>query len=145
MRCCALDPTRREGIYYSGLITSHPTGTEDYSIRGKFRVPINLHIGNIGLAPKYDRTVDSVPPMMSGGNMDDRRIGKGASLFLPVQVKGALLSAGDAHASQGDSGTYARTMRSVNRNYSTQCKRYCARCHKVVQPMVFHVPTHEPP
>lgn len=36
------------GIYYTGLITQHPTGTEDYSIRGKFRVPINLHIGEYG-------------------------------------------------------------------------------------------------
>lgn len=91
------------GIYYPGIITEHPTGTEDYSIQGKFRVPVNLHIGNMGLAPKYEGTVDSVPPMMSGGNLDDKRVGVGATMYYPVQVDGALLSMGDAHTAQGDS------------------------------------------
>jgi acetamidase/formamidase len=38
-----------------------------------------------------------------GGNIDNRRIGKGATMYYPVQVSGALLSMGDAHAAQGDS------------------------------------------
>lgn len=38
-----------------------------------------------------------------GGNIDNRRIGKGATMYYPVQVAGALLSLGDAHAAQGDS------------------------------------------
>lgn len=88
---------------YPGLITTHPTGTEDESIKGKFKVPANFHIGNIGLAPKYNSTVDSVPPLVTGGNMDNRRIGIGSTLFLPVEVAGAFLSAGDAHTAQGDS------------------------------------------
>lgn len=88
---------------YPGVITTHPTGTEDYSIKGKFKVPANFHIGNIGLAPKWNTTVDSVPPMVTGGNMDNRRIGIGSTLFLPVEVAGAFLSAGDAHTAQGDS------------------------------------------
>lgn len=92
-----------ERYYYPGLITSHPTGTEDTSIKGLFKVPANFHIGNIGLAPKYNTTVDSVPPMVTGGNMDNRRIGIGSTLFLPVEVAGAFLSAGDAHTAQGDS------------------------------------------
>jgi len=91
------------GYYYPGIITSHPTGTEDYSIRGKFKVPANLHIGNIGLAPMWNSTVTSIPPLVTGGNMDNRRVGAGSTLFLPVQVAGALLSAGDAHTAQGDS------------------------------------------
>lgn len=41
---------------YPGVITTHPTGTEDYSIKGKFKVPANFHIGNIGLAPKWNTT-----------------------------------------------------------------------------------------
>lgn len=36
-----------------------------------------------------------------GGNIDNRRIGKGATMYYPVQVEGALLSMGDAHAAQG--------------------------------------------
>uniref|UniRef100_A0A383V546 Acetamidase n=1 Tax=Tetradesmus obliquus TaxID=3088 RepID=A0A383V546_TETOB len=93
------------GYAYPGVLTQHPTGTEDYSIRGKFVVPANLHIGNIGLAPKFKpaEAVNSIPPLPTGGNMDNRRIGKGATLYLPVQVAGGLLSMGDAHIAQGDS------------------------------------------
>jgi len=47
--------------------------------------------------------VDSVVPMMGGGNVDDRRIGIGASMYYPVAVEGALVSMGDAHSAQGDS------------------------------------------
>eukprot|EP01023_Acetabularia_acetabulum_P044945 TRINITY_DN4541_c0_g1_i1.p1 TRINITY_DN4541_c0_g1~~TRINITY_DN4541_c0_g1_i1.p1 ORF type:complete len:404 (-),score=72.83 TRINITY_DN4541_c0_g1_i1:450-1661(-) len=91
------------GIYYTGLITQHPTGTEDYSIRGKFKVPVNMHIGNMGLAPAWPVPVNSIPPLVVGGNIDNKRIGIGASMYYPVQVEGALLSMGDAHAAQGDS------------------------------------------
>ena len=49
-------------------------------------VPLNFHIGNIGVASAYAETVDSVPPAMHGGNVDDRRIGKGATMYYPVQV-----------------------------------------------------------
>ena len=50
-------------------------------------VPINFHIGNMGVASNYPDTVDSVPPAMHGGNVDDRRIGKGATMYYPVQVR----------------------------------------------------------
>ncbi len=43
-----------------------------------------------------------MPPGPFGGNMDTRHITKGARLYLPVQVPGALFSCGDAHAAQGD-------------------------------------------
>ena len=49
-------------------------------------VPVNLHIGNMGLASSYAGAVDSVPPAIHGGNVDDRRIGKGATMYYPVQV-----------------------------------------------------------
>eukprot|EP00775_Hariotina_reticulata_P001824 gene1824-2158_t len=93
------------GYAYPGLLTQHPTGSENYSIRGKFVIPANLHIGNIGLAPKFkpDVAVNSIPPLPTGGNMDNRRIGKGATMYFPVEVAGALLSMGDAHIAQGDS------------------------------------------
>ena len=47
--------------------------------------------------------MDSIPPSYIGGNIDNWRIGKGATMYYPVAVKGALLSVGDPHASQGDS------------------------------------------
>jgi acetamidase/formamidase len=39
---------------------------------GKFRVPANLHIGNIGLAYAWNETVNSIPPGAVGGNMDNK-------------------------------------------------------------------------
>jgi acetamidase/formamidase len=47
--------------------------------------------------------VNSIPPGYFGGNIDNWRIGKGATMYYPVAVEGALLSVGDPHASQGDS------------------------------------------
>lgn len=35
-------------------------------------MPANLHIGNIGLAPDYNDTVNSIPPGVVGGNMDNK-------------------------------------------------------------------------
>ena len=46
-------------------------------------MPLNFHIGNMGLASYYPETVDSVPPAIHGGNVDDRRIGKGATMYYP--------------------------------------------------------------
>lgn len=90
-------------MYYPGVLTTHPTGTENTDIKGKFKLKANMHIGNIGLAPEYATPVDSVPPLMSGGNMDNKRVAAGNTIYLPVQVAGAMLSAGDAHMAQGDS------------------------------------------
>ena len=67
------------------------------------RVPIRPHFGTMGLAPKEADIVDSIPPSYTGGNIDNWRIGKGATMYYPVAVAGALLSVGDPHASQGDS------------------------------------------
>lgn len=67
------------------------------------KIPVNYHIGCMGLAPASHDTVDSIPPMPSGGNLDNKRIGVGTTMYYPVEVAGALLSMGDAHSAQGDS------------------------------------------
>ena len=54
-------------------------------------------------APKEADMVNSIPPSYTGGNIDNWRIGKGATMYYPVAVPGALFSVGDPHASQGDS------------------------------------------
>jgi acetamidase/formamidase len=46
--------------------------------------------------------VDSAPPGINGGNMDDKLLVAGTTLFLPVYVPGALFQAGDGHAAQGN-------------------------------------------
>jgi acetamidase/formamidase len=43
-----------------------------------------------------------MPPGVFGGNLDTRQLVRGTTLYLPVQVEGALFSCGDAHAAQGD-------------------------------------------
>ena len=43
-----------------------------------------------------------MPPGRFGGNMDTRQLVRGTTLYLPVEVEGALFSCGDAHAAQGD-------------------------------------------
>ena len=88
---------------YPGLVVDHQNVQENHGILKNVRVPIRPHFGVIGLAPKEADMVNSIPPSYTGGNMDDWRVGKGATLYYPVSVEGALLSAGDTHAAQGDS------------------------------------------
>ena len=67
------------------------------------KIPVNYHIGCMGLPPASHDFVDSIPPMVTGGNLDNTRVSKGTTMYYPVQVAGGLLSMGDAHAAQGDS------------------------------------------
>jgi acetamidase/formamidase len=90
-------------IDYPGVPVDHGTVKENHGILKNVRIPIRPHFGVIGLAPREADVVDSIPPGYFGGNIDNWRIGKGATMYYPVAVPGALLSAGDPHASQGDS------------------------------------------
>jgi acetamidase/formamidase len=66
------------------------------------RVPLKPFTGTIGVAPGEPGHHSIVPPRRVGGNMDVRDISAGTTLYLPVEVKGALFSVGDTHAAQGD-------------------------------------------
>ncbi len=65
------------------------------------RIPLNPFLGVIGVAPDTKEMLLTIPPRANGGNMDDPNIVKGVTVYLPVFVKGALLSVGDSHAVQG--------------------------------------------
>ncbi|MGA2103437.1 MAG: acetamidase/formamidase family protein [Candidatus Sulfotelmatobacter sp.] len=65
-------------------------------------VPLRPFCGVMGVAPGEDGEFRTRPPGMFGGNMDVRELCTGATLYLPVLNSGALFSAGDAHAAQGD-------------------------------------------
>jgi acetamidase/formamidase len=65
-------------------------------------VPLRPFCGVMGVAPAEDGEFRTRPPGIFGGNMDVRELCSGATLYLPVQNRGALFSAGDAHAAQGD-------------------------------------------
>ncbi|GAA1135743.1 acetamidase/formamidase family protein [Nesterenkonia lutea] len=58
--------------------------------------------GTIGVAVKGETRPHSVPPGPHGGNIDIKMLTEGASLYLPVQVPGALAFVGDPHFAQGD-------------------------------------------
>jgi acetamidase/formamidase/AraC-like DNA-binding protein len=90
-------------IDYPGVPVDHTTITKNFDVLKGIEIPVRPHFGVIGLAPDHSGLVDSVPPSYFGGNLDNWRVGAGASVYLPVAVAGALLSLGDPHASQGDS------------------------------------------
>ena len=68
----------------------------------KGRVPLKPFAGTIGVAPAEAGLHSIVPPRNVGGNLDIRDLSEGTTLYLPVEVKGALFSIGDTHAAQGD-------------------------------------------
>ncbi|MFZ7133102.1 MAG: acetamidase/formamidase family protein [Eubacteriales bacterium] len=67
----------------------------------KISIPLNPMVGVIGLAPKNESIKNSTPDY-HGGNMDCKRITKGATLYLKSNVEGGLLSMGDIHGVMGD-------------------------------------------
>jgi acetamidase/formamidase len=66
------------------------------------RVPLKPFAGTIGVAPAEPGLHSIVPPRQVGGNLDIRDLTEGVTLYLPVEVDGALFSIGDTHAAQGD-------------------------------------------
>ncbi|MEI3612224.1 acetamidase/formamidase family protein [Pseudogracilibacillus sp. SO30301A] len=63
---------------------------------------VNPFPGTVGVALPEKGHFNVVPPRKNGGNMDVRHLTRGAKLYLPVWVEGALFSIGDTHAAQGD-------------------------------------------
>ena len=68
----------------------------------KVRVAFEPFCGVMGVAPKEEGRIPTIPPGFNGGNVDICGLTIGATLYLPVQVEGALFSTGDCHAAQGD-------------------------------------------
>src|SRR5712675_2829584 len=66
-------------------------------------IPLHPFFGSMGVAPPegFGR-IDSAPPSLHAGNMDNKELVAGTTLFLPVHVRGALFEAGDGHAGQGN-------------------------------------------
>jgi acetamidase/formamidase len=84
-----------------GTITRCPACDRQSALPG-VRVPLRPHLGVAGVAPDQPGRISTVPPGKHGGNIDNWRIGAGATMYYPVQVEGALFSVGDPHISQGD-------------------------------------------
>jgi acetamidase/formamidase len=65
---------------------------------------LDLHpfLGVLGMPPPEPGTWPTAPPRRFGGNIDCKELVEGTRLYLPIPVDGALFSAGDCHARQGD-------------------------------------------
>jgi acetamidase/formamidase len=66
-------------------------------------IPLHPFFGSMGVAPPPAAgRVSSTPPGIHAGNLDNRELVAGTTLFIPVHVSGALFEVGDGHAAQGD-------------------------------------------
>jgi acetamidase/formamidase len=91
-----------EGKYLiPGTITHCPECDRQPALKG-VRIPARPHLGTAGVAPAVNGRVSTIPPGEHGGNIDNWRIGAGATMYYTVQVDGGLFSIGDPHVSQGD-------------------------------------------
>ena len=80
-------------------------GTAEFQARDsdfKVQIPLAPFLGCIGVAPADGEARSTITPGEWGGNMDAPPVRKGTTVYLPVNVKGALLYLGDGHAAQGE-------------------------------------------
>jgi acetamidase/formamidase len=69
-------------------------------------VPLRPFFGSMGVAPPESAgQINSTPPGIHAGNLDNRELVAGTTLYIPIHVRGALFQVGDGHARQGDGET----------------------------------------
>ena len=77
-------------------------GATEARFNDRITLPLAPFPGVLGVAPATDEMLVTIPPRENGGNMDNRHMRPGATVYIPVQVPGANFSIGDTHAVQGD-------------------------------------------
>jgi acetamidase/formamidase len=65
-------------------------------------VPLDPFPGIVGVAPSESGDHSTTPPRRVGGNLDIKHLTAGSTLYLPIEVAGAMFSIGDCHGAQGD-------------------------------------------
>jgi acetamidase/formamidase len=66
-------------------------------------IPLRPFFGSMGVAPPASAgRISSAPPWVNAGNLDNKELVAGTTLFIPIHAPGALFQAGDGHAGQGD-------------------------------------------
>jgi len=78
------------------------SGDTEADFGGGITIPFRPFPGVMGVAPDTDELLSTIPPRANGGNMDDRDLVVGTTVYFPVFVDGALFSLGDPHVLQGD-------------------------------------------
>src|SRR5262245_26967078 len=66
------------------------------------RVKLRPFMGVMGMPPAEAGQHSTIPPRITGGNLDCKELVAGSTLYLPIAVAGGLFSVGDGHAVQGD-------------------------------------------
>lgn len=98
-----IHPPLPEKIWFYPINHADQTATfkaldSDFSVK----IPLHPFFGCIGVAPANGESRSSVVPAEFGGNMDAPEASAGNTLYLPVNVAGALLYMGDGHGAMGD-------------------------------------------
>jgi acetamidase/formamidase len=78
------------------------SGRDRAVLRPGIEIPIDPFCGILGVALAEPGKHSTMPPRQTGGNMDVKQLTAGTTVYLPIEVRGALFSCGDAHAAQGD-------------------------------------------
>jgi acetamidase/formamidase len=66
-------------------------------------IPVRPFFGSMGVAPPAaSGRISSAPPGIHAGNLDNKELIAGTTLFIPIHTRGALFEVGDGHAGQGD-------------------------------------------
>ncbi len=92
----------------TGVTLTEPPHRIDWELDGDVghalgrSVRLAPFLGVLGMPPDEPGVHPTVPPRRSGGNIDCKELVAGTTLYLPIPVDGALFSAGDGHAAQGD-------------------------------------------
>ncbi|MBD2104526.1 acetamidase/formamidase family protein [Leptolyngbya sp. FACHB-261] len=85
----------------AGFVTA-PDAASRQPFKTKVAIPMRPHFGVMGVAPGESGRINSIPPGPFGGNIDNWRIGAGATMYYPVFNRGANFFIGDPHMAQGD-------------------------------------------
>jgi len=83
-------------------VISEPDPAARIPFSREVSVPVRPHFGVMGVAPAESGRLSSIPPSVFGGNVDNWRVGPGATMAYPVFIEGANLYVGDPHFAQGD-------------------------------------------
>lgn len=89
----------KEGVFHTW--TLNPAAR---TARNQFGQTVTLRpfMGVYGMPPAEPGVHSTIPPRLTGGNIDCKELTAGSTLYLPITVEGALFSTGDGHAAQGD-------------------------------------------
>ncbi len=79
-----------------------PAGATEIRFSDRVVLPLRPFAGVMGVAPAGAEELSTIPPRANGGNMDNKHLTVGTTVYFPVFVEGALFSVGDTHAAQGD-------------------------------------------